>query len=96
MESENKINENKIAEKHPIFVVVIRLAIIYIAATCFFRGLQNWRNEDYLESISWFLLSFSQIGQLLGLFRYQSKIIRMAIWISLVLALILWVVSKLL
>lgn len=89
-------DETKKTPERPIIDMIFRLVMIYTAATCLFRGLQNWRNEDYLQAVIWFLITFSQIGQILGWSRHESKVVRLTIWIPLVLALILYVVSKML
>lgn len=70
--------------------------MIYTAATCFFRGLQNWRGEEYLEAATWLLLSLSQIGQIFGLNKYKSILVRSLVWIPLIIALILIVLKWLL
>ncbi|HRH43869.1 MAG TPA: hypothetical protein PKY82_19715 [Pyrinomonadaceae bacterium] len=88
-------NETEKSTYHYVLDLFFWLAMIYTAATCFFHGLQNWRNEDFLESGIWFLLSLSQVGQLWGWFHHKSKVFRLVVWIPLTLALFLLILSRL-
>lgn len=88
-------NETEKSTYRYVLDMIFRLVMIFTATTCFFHGMRNWRNDNYLESGIWFLISLSQIGQLWGQFQHKSKVVRLASWIPLGLALILLVLSRL-
>ena len=88
--------DEKKTREHPIIDLVFRLLSVYLVATCFMSGLQNWQDGEYLKSVGWFLLCFSQIGQVFGWYKHESKIVRQLMWILLIIAIIFFVLSRLL
>lgn len=87
-------DETKKPQENPIIKMIFRLACVYLAATFFFNGWENWQNQKYLVAVSWFIFSLSQIGQIFGWFQNKSKVVIALMFIPLLLAMIVILSSQ--
>ena len=81
-------DETKKTKERPIINMIFRLACVYLAATFFLNGWENWQSQKYLVAVSWFIFSLSQIGQIFGWFQNKSKVVIVLIFIPILLAMI--------
>lgn len=81
-------DETKKTPERPIIDMIFRLLNVYLAATFFLNGWENWQSQKYLLAISWFIFSLSQIAQVFKWYQNRSKAVLVLMFIPLIFALI--------
>jgi hypothetical protein len=89
-------DKTKKIKVHPILDMAFRLGFVFIAATCFFHGLQDWRDEQYLQSSTYFFLTIAELILIFKWNKPKSKVIDILMWSAIVIAFVFLALSKLL
>lgn len=86
-------DEPKKTKESPIIEMVFRLACVYLAATFFFKGLEDWRNGEYLLVGMDFSLVFLELGLIFDW--YKQRVMRILLGLGVALCFIFLILSKL-
>ena len=76
--------------------MIFRLLCVYVAASFFFGGLQDWRNEEYLKAGMDFSLVIGEFGLIFKWYSHESNIIKAIPIIAMALSFIFLILWKLL
>lgn len=88
--------ETKKTKESPILNIIFRLVCVYLAATFFFKGLEDWRNGEYLLVGVDFSLVFLELGLIFRWHSHKLKIVRVLVWVAVALSFIFLALSKIL
>lgn len=88
--------DEKKNELYPIFDLIFRLACVYVAASFFFKGLEDWRNSEFLLVGVDFSLVIGELGLIFRWYSHKSKIIKAIPIIAMGLCFVFLALSKLL
>ncbi|MEK7724104.1 MAG: hypothetical protein AAB336_07150 [Acidobacteriota bacterium] len=86
-------DETKKPQENPIIDMIFRLACVYLAATFFFKGLEDWRNSEYLLVGVDFSVVFLELGLIFSW--YKQKVMRILLGLCAALCFIFLILSKL-
>ncbi len=87
-------NEKKKITDNPLLNLIMRLLNVYLAATFFFKGLQDWSNGELLLTGVDLGMVILEIGFIFNWINKDSKILRFLMFAAAALALICLVFSK--
>ena len=89
-------DETKKIKDRPLGDMLFRLACVYVAATFFFNGFQDWRDEEYLKAGMDFSLVVGELGLIFKWYSHESNIIKAIPIIAMALSFIFLILRKLL
>lgn len=88
-------NETEKSTYRSVLTLIFRLCCVYVLATYFFKGIEDWCNGEYLLFGLDFSMVFLEIGLIFGWAGHQLKIVRMLMWSAVVICLIFSILIKL-
>ncbi|MBX7174742.1 MAG: hypothetical protein K1X72_27450 [Pyrinomonadaceae bacterium] len=88
-------NETEKSTYRYVLDMIFRLCCFYVLATYFFKGIEDWRNGEYLLVGLDFSLVVAEIGLIFRWGGHKLKILRILMWSAFAMCLIFLILSKL-